>query len=288
MRFFDSLRQGASDAAFEAQKLVRVQKQQLALSALNKERDTAVLALGNRAAEKARAGELEDGDLMQLARAVLDIETRVQDAEAELEGIRAEESPQGDQPRTGASPTGPDAQAYGPPPDLSATPPPSFTQPPDLSAGSRPPFVPPPAMVTETPPGGEAPPENTFSETALLGGMPPDARQPSSSSGIEPPSFGPPGMSPPGPTPVEAQSAESDSPEASLGMPPSGAPGVAPPPFIPPPPMYSAPSPEQDAAELSTSPAFESASRPRFCTNCGDPITETEKFCTSCGTRTGL
>ncbi len=93
MDFFKDIRSSATEAAFEAQRLVRVQSQQLAIARLRKARDDAALTLGIRAAEKARQNPLNDQELMDLALGVHDSEAQIQDAELELERIRAEQPP---------------------------------------------------------------------------------------------------------------------------------------------------------------------------------------------------
>lgn len=89
MRFIDSARKSATDAASEAQKRVQVQRRRWAISNLGKERDAAALAVGNRTVEKVRDGSLQDDELAGLARTVTDADTRIEEAQAELEGIRA-------------------------------------------------------------------------------------------------------------------------------------------------------------------------------------------------------
>ncbi|MEJ7651850.1 MAG: zinc ribbon domain-containing protein [Chloroflexia bacterium] len=99
MKFFESIKQSAEDATFQAQKMVRVQRQQSAVGALNQAKDAATRAVGNKAVEKARDGSLHDDELISLAQLVLDAEGKIAEAEAELERIRAEQPPN----TTGAS-----------------------------------------------------------------------------------------------------------------------------------------------------------------------------------------
>ncbi len=106
--FFDSLRRGAMNAQFEAQRLLRVQRQQGVVTRLQREREDEVLALGNRAVEKAQEAGLQDPELQQLAQQVIDLDARIRAEEAELERIRDEEPPEearAVQPSTSPGPT---------------------------------------------------------------------------------------------------------------------------------------------------------------------------------------
>jgi len=112
MKFFESIKQSAEDATFQAQKMVRVQRQQSAVGALNQAKDAATRAVGNKAVEKARDGSLHDDELISLAQLVLDAEGKIAEAEAELERIRAEQPPNTTGPSTqSAAPSATEAQS---------------------------------------------------------------------------------------------------------------------------------------------------------------------------------
>ncbi|QOV89700.1 VWA domain-containing protein [Humisphaera borealis] len=68
-------------------------------------------------------------------------------------------------------------------------------------------------------------------------------------------------------------------PTATTPVPPPVTP-VQPPPVQPPPVQATATSP-------ATAPAAVTPARPKFCTNCGKPLTIGAKFCTNCGAKTG-
>ena len=104
MSFFESIRRSATNATFEAQRLLRVQRQQGVISSLRKLRDEDALALGTRVVEKAREGSLEDGELRELAGLVLDLDRRIQREQEELERIRTEQPP--DAPAQPTAPAG--------------------------------------------------------------------------------------------------------------------------------------------------------------------------------------
>ncbi len=111
MNILDSLRQSATDAATEAQRLVRAQRQQLHVTALKRDRDRAALALGNRAVEKLKAGTLQDPELMSLLQPVLDLEARVGEAERELESLKQKERTEAGTPSgAGAQTAQPEAE----------------------------------------------------------------------------------------------------------------------------------------------------------------------------------
>lgn len=112
MKFFEAIRNTASDAAFEAQKLVRVQKQQAVVSGLQKERDTAVMSVGNAVVQKGQEGSLTDPDLVALTNQVSAVDARLKEAQAELERIRAEQAPDTG-PSQAAPQSGPTAAAAG-------------------------------------------------------------------------------------------------------------------------------------------------------------------------------
>ena len=111
MSFFESIRRSATNATFEAQRLLRVQRQQGVISSLRKLRDEDALALGTRVVEKAREGSLEDGELRELAGLVLDLDRRIQREQEELERIRAEQPP--DTPAQPSTPAGTPGPATG-------------------------------------------------------------------------------------------------------------------------------------------------------------------------------
>lgn len=115
MKFFDAIRNTAADAAFEAQKVVRIQKQQAVVSGLQKERDAAVMSVGNAVVQRAQEGSLTDPDLVSLTEQVRAVDERIRDAQTELERIRSEQAPDQTTQQSGQQPFQSTAAAAGGP-----------------------------------------------------------------------------------------------------------------------------------------------------------------------------
>lgn len=261
MSFFESLRKTASNATFEAQKLVRVQRQQLSIANLRKERDRDAMELGNSVVEKARNQQLQDPELQQLAQAVLEMDERIRSEEAELESIRAEQPPEESEPTQSSSmqasteeesATASVCATCGAPLQPGAT----FC----TSCGTR--VASNQQSASSTPTTSQAPETLQAAQTdAPLGAAGEVYTAPT----------------PPSAEPAAPQEMETIAPEAA-----------------PPGPLETRLLTDNDeASSTGSSPAAESAEepegtreeRPKFCTNCGDPVTPNEVFCTNCGTR---
>ncbi len=251
MSFFESLRKSASNATFEAQKLVRTQRRQLSITNLRKERDGNALELGNRTAEKVRDQELQDLELEQLARTVLDLDDRIRTEQEELERIRAEQPPYQDAPAQ----TQPDAPAQ-----------PVSTGPRCGNCGAT--LQPGATFCTSC--GARVPvaqPTPTQSPTGATGGFAPESLEAAQTD-----------------APLGRMDEIYEPPAAPQELPPPPAPEAA-----PPGPLETRLLTEAETAASAQQGAEETQSlaqeRPKFCTNCGDPVTPEEVFCTNCGTR---
>ncbi len=249
MSFFESLRKSASNATFEAQKLVRTQRRQLSIANLRKERDGNALELGNRTAEKVRDQELQDLELEQLARTVLDLDDRIRTEQEELERIRAEQPPYQDAPAQ----TQPDAPAQ-----------PVSTGPRCGNCGAT--LQPGATFCTSC--GARVPaaqPTPTQSPAGATGGFAPESLEAAQTHApvADPEEVYEPRATPQEMNAVAPQAAPQEPVETRLLTESETA------------------STSRDAEE--TQPFAQE--RPKFCTNCGDPVTPEEVFCTNCGTR---
>jgi len=130
MKIWGSVRQGAGKLAFEADKLVRIKKQEGLISDANKEIQTKLTALGEVALSLYRGGALNQPQVAAIAAEIAQIEQRIAQLQAELEAIRAEEW------------VDPAAQAAPPPPPVSAQT--YYSQPlaPAAQSGEQPPAPP--------------------------------------------------------------------------------------------------------------------------------------------------
>lgn len=90
MSFFDSLRQSANEMATEAQKMVHIQRLQITVSNLHRERDQATLSVGRKAVEKLRSGSLQDEELGGLAQQVFDLDARIASTEEQIRRLKVE------------------------------------------------------------------------------------------------------------------------------------------------------------------------------------------------------
>lgn len=130
MKIWGSVRQGAGKLAFEADKLVRIKKQEGLISDAHKEIQTKLTALGEVALSLYRDGALTQPQMAAIAGEIAQIEGRIAQLQAELEAIRAEEW------------VDPSAQAAPPPPPVSAYTYPSQPLTPAAQSGEQPPTPP--------------------------------------------------------------------------------------------------------------------------------------------------
>lgn len=91
--FLDKLKSGADKAAFEADRLVRVNQAQSALKAMQREVEAEVVALGQQALALYDAGTLTQPELLALGPKIDSVRQRIADQEAEVERIRQEKPP---------------------------------------------------------------------------------------------------------------------------------------------------------------------------------------------------
>jgi type IV secretory pathway VirB10-like protein len=116
--FLDKLKSGADKAAFEADRLVRVNQAQSALKNLQREMETEVEALGKQALALYDAGALTQSELLALMPQIEAKRQQIADQEAEVERIRQ------DKPAEASTPA-PDRPAAGAPAPYAAAPPPA-------------------------------------------------------------------------------------------------------------------------------------------------------------------
>lgn len=88
--FLSKLKSGADKAAFEADRLVRVNQAQSALRSIQRELEAEVTALGEQALALYDAGTLTQPELLAHATKIDDVRQRIADQEAEVERIRQE------------------------------------------------------------------------------------------------------------------------------------------------------------------------------------------------------
>ena len=92
--FLDKLKSGADKAAFEADRLVRINQAQSALKAMQRELEAEVAALGQQALALYDAGTLTQSELLALGPKIDDVRQRIAAQEAEVERIRQEKPPE--------------------------------------------------------------------------------------------------------------------------------------------------------------------------------------------------
>ena len=92
--FLGKLKSGADKAAFEADRLVRVNQAQSALRAVQRELEAEVAALGQHAVELYDAGALTQPELLALVPKIDSVRERIAAQEAEVERIRQEKPPE--------------------------------------------------------------------------------------------------------------------------------------------------------------------------------------------------
>jgi|MudIll2142460700_1097286.scaffolds.fasta_scaffold1101718_1 RNA polymerase subunit RPABC4/transcription elongation factor Spt4 len=117
---FDKIKSGADKAAFEADRLRRVNQAQGVLSKLKGELATQVTAIGTRAVELYDAGAMTQPELQELFQQLDSLRQQVADQQAEVEQMRQEKAPEA----PAAAPTLAAASAGHPCPNCSADVPP--------------------------------------------------------------------------------------------------------------------------------------------------------------------
>jgi hypothetical protein len=96
--FFDKLKSGADKAAFEADRLLRVNQAQSALKALQRELETEVAELGQQAVALYENGTLTQPELLALCPKIDAKRQAIAAQEAEVERIRQEKPPEAGAP----------------------------------------------------------------------------------------------------------------------------------------------------------------------------------------------
>lgn len=91
---FRSIRRGADRAAFEAERLVRVQREQSKLSNLSAEKRDRLVEIGERVWELFQAQQVTDARLLALCGQVQGLNTQIADQERTVERIKEEQPPE--------------------------------------------------------------------------------------------------------------------------------------------------------------------------------------------------
>lgn len=105
--FLDKLKSGADKAAFEAERLVRVNQAQAAVRAAQRDLEEQTVALGREALALYDAGALAQQELLATCRSIDASRQQVATLEAEVERIRQEKPPEpGAQPEPEAAAAG--------------------------------------------------------------------------------------------------------------------------------------------------------------------------------------
>jgi hypothetical protein len=113
--FFDKLKSGADKAAFEADRLLRVNQAQSALRALQRELETETATLGQQVLALYEAGTLTQPELLALCPNIDTLRQKIAAQEAEVERIRQEKPPEAATPAREEPPEPPQPAEAGPP-----------------------------------------------------------------------------------------------------------------------------------------------------------------------------
>ncbi len=146
MKLWSSVRQQAGKLAFEADRMVRIKREESAIAGINTEVQTVQTNLGQIALALYRSGALANPQVAALAAQIAKLEGDIKQHEANIVAIRAEQPPEGEQ---AAAP--PPAQATAPVPPPAEMPP--VFSPPQAAAP-----VPPPPAATPFPSPSAMPP----------------------------------------------------------------------------------------------------------------------------------
>ncbi len=129
MKLWGSIKQQAGKAAFEAEKMVRIRREEGAISSLRAQIDAQTMALGKNVLNLMEEGALEHPALEPFVQQVAQFREEITAIEAKIALIKAEEF-SGDIPPEGAEPTEP-----APPPAA-----PTESVPPSTVEGTPPPM----------------------------------------------------------------------------------------------------------------------------------------------------
>ncbi len=128
MGFLDQMKQGTQRAAWEAERLVRVNKANSAVSDARRELEMQIMNLGRAVLQTYDAGSTPPDETAPIYSQIKTLEAKARQLETEVEHIKAEQPPQGPL----AAPQGyvPPPQGYAPAPQGYAPPPPQGYAPP--------------------------------------------------------------------------------------------------------------------------------------------------------------
>lgn len=91
MPFWKSVQEGAQKAAFEAEKLVRIRREEGALADLRGKMSTKTAELGQVALSLYRSGTLSDPSVATLAEEIAGLEAQAQQQQEKIEAVKAEQ-----------------------------------------------------------------------------------------------------------------------------------------------------------------------------------------------------
>lgn len=137
MKLWSSVRGQAEKMAFEADKLMRVKREESAVAEAQGEIEALLLDIGRAALALVRSGALQDAQIAPLAQSIAALEAQVQEGEARVAAIKAEQFRSAEE---------------------AAAPAPTAT-PPGVSPTTTPPGVQPSATPTDVAPAAPVAPE---------------------------------------------------------------------------------------------------------------------------------
>ncbi len=140
MKLWGSMRQQASKVAFEAEKAVRIKREESAIAGIRSQIDAKARELGKVVLALCEEGEISHPQVMPFYQEVKQLQEQIEQLELKVAGIRAEEYSEG------AAPAAPAAEAEA---EAEAAPPPPPPAPPAPEAVDAPPPPPPPAEEPE-------------------------------------------------------------------------------------------------------------------------------------------
>jgi hypothetical protein len=204
MGFLDQMKQGAQRTAWEAERMVRVNKANSAVQDAKREVDQQIMALGRAVLALYDGGTTPPPEATDIYAQIKTQQSRVAQLEQDAERIKTEQPPQGAAPSAAppASYQAPPQAGYAPPPQAGYAPPPAqgYGAPPDQGYA-------PPQGGFQPPPGGGYAPTGPSAGYAPTGPGPAAGYAPSDTSAGYAPTgpaapyapTGPGGYTPPGP-----------------------------------------------------------------------------------------
>jgi hypothetical protein len=115
MKLWGSVRQGAAKVAFEADKMVRLRKQETAIADVQKQVQSQYTALGEKVIELFQAGMIDHPQVAAVNQQIAELTVQITQLTAELEHIKADQFVEGADPSVAAS-SGQPASTWAPPP----------------------------------------------------------------------------------------------------------------------------------------------------------------------------